>query len=169
MKIIFSFISALILLLLISAPVAAAPPDNPMHGKPDFNEHIYADGSAWGTKVGPLLPAPNGHNNHSFDMIFPVIYDGVDAQLPVAEAGPGNSEYNGGRWAVYPAIWNVPPHAVFTFYENKGNDPEDYFPGGVPNPADDDWNNLAAHVALGHLTISSKAVLYFECPLLPVK
>ena len=159
-KLILTALCSLVLsMMVIAAPAMAAPPDNPMPGKPDFNPHIYADGEAWGTKIGPLLPMPNGRNNHSFDMLFPVLWDGGEVQMPVAEAAPGNPDYNGGRWAVYPAVWNVEPHATFTFYEEK----DEYDLGGV------DWNNLAAHVALGHLTISAEAVKYFECPLLPVK
>ncbi len=157
MKLVFTIVAVLVLSLMAAVPVAAAPPQNPELGKPDFSEHIYADGYAWGTKIGPLLPAPNGHNNQSFDMLFLVQDEGANVQLPVGEAAPGNPEYSGGRWSVYVAEWDVAPHAVFTFYEEK----DAYDIGGV------DSQNLAAHIAAGHLTVSS-AMFYFECPLLPV-
>ena len=30
----------------------------------------------------------------------------------VAEAKPGDRDFNGGRWAVYPVTWNVPPYQI---------------------------------------------------------
>src|SRR5690606_38397160 len=72
--------------------------------KPNFGEAIYADGQAWGTKGLGNLPPPNGHNNQSFDMLFGFT-NGVAGQLPVSEAGPGNPNYNGGRWNLQNAAW----------------------------------------------------------------
>lgn len=159
----FTIIGVLALSLVLVAPAAAAPPDNPQPGKPDFSPHIYADGEAWGTKIGPLLPPPNGKNNQSFDLLFLVIDDGQEIQLPVGEAAPGNPQYNGGRWWVHTATWQVEPHATFTFYEVK-----DVYDLGTPQDPGTDWENLAAHVELGHLVIED-VEFYFLCPLLPVK
>lgn len=145
MKILSTVLGVLLLTLAISVPVAAAPPDNPTHGKPDFNPHIYADGYAWGTKVGPLLPEPNGHNNRSFDLISPILWNGEEVQLPVAESAPGDRAYNGGRWQVFPAQWQHEPNETIT-----------------------SWSQLMDLVDSGDISLSAEAVFYFLCPLLPV-
>ena len=126
-----------IMVLSVSLPVFA--------GGPDFsNPAIYADGKIWATKgLGPL-PAPNGHNNQSFDMLF-IITNGADGQLPVAEAAPGNPDYNGGRWNAYSATWLILNPPLVTSYAQ-----------------------LDGHVNDGQLIISSLGN-YFECPLLPFK
>lgn len=152
----------LALLALVTTPVVALP------GKPNFSPQVYGDGDVWGTKGTAIIKGPNGHNNQSFNMLFIVVYDDGElapVQKPVADAAPGNPEYTP-RWWTHTAEWNVAPHATFTFYEEK----DAYDLGGT------DWQNLAAHVALGHLTITEgpPAVegappAYFVCPLLPVK
>lgn len=112
---------------------------------PDFsNPAIYADGEAWATKGLGALPPPNGKNNQSFDGLF-VIMDGHVGQLPVAEAAPGNPDYNGGRWDVYFAIWkDMPDPPLVTSYAA-----------------------LASYIEDGFIDIIS-AHTYFECPLLPL-
>lgn len=122
----------------ISLPVFAAGPDF-------FTPAIYADGIAWATKgLGPL-PAPNDHNNQSFDKLF-VFTNGAEGQLPVAEAAPGNPEYNGGRWNAHMATW---------------------FVMGDP-PLVKSYAELEGYVVDGFLMITP-ADNYFECPLLPFK
>jgi hypothetical protein len=139
---IFATLAALV--LAIAAPATALP------GKPDFNPHLYADGEVWGTKAAAVLPAPNGNNADSFDKLF-AITNGVDGQLPVAEAAPGPG-YNGGRWATQTVVWNTDP-VLLTSYAD-----------------------VVYHEAEGHLTITPGSPGgegappdYFECPLLPVK
>ncbi len=147
----------LLLSLLIAVPALAAP------GKPDFREHIYADGVAWGTKVTGPLPAPKGNNSHSFDKFF-VFTNGAQGQLPVGEAAPRNPAYNGGRWVTFTATWieDLPhPKVVLTSYT------EEY--------ADDPFNSIEFHYNLGHIMLTKGSPdapgappPYFECPLLPV-
>ena len=78
-------------------------------------------------------------------MLF-VFSNGVTGQLPVSEAGPGNPNYNGGRWSVQSATWaNDAEPVLITSYAQ-----------------------LMMYVDAGELMVSS-ADTYFLCPLLPVK
>lgn len=118
---------------------------------PNFSPQIYADGEAWGTKGVAALPAPTDNNVQSFDKLF-VITNGVDGQLPVSEAAPGNRNFNGGRWFTHTVTWNNPNDAVLlTSYDDIMAHHDELTiiagsPGGPGAPPD-----------------------YFECPLLPVK
>ena len=146
-----------VLSLTIAVPAFADQPDNVGGGlgnkAPNFGPSVYGDGVAWGTKGTTTLPAPNGKNNQSFDKLF-VITNGVEEQLPVSEAAPGNPNYNGGRWWVHTATWidDLPhPKLLLTSYEE-----------------------VMFHYNLGHLIISEGSPeggppAYFQCPLLPVK
>jgi len=84
-----------VLSLVVAVPAFADQPDNVGGGlgnkAPDFSAGVFADGEAWGTKGTTSLPAPNDNNNQSFDPIF-VVANGVEGQLPVGEAAPGNSD-----------------------------------------------------------------------------
>lgn len=130
-------------LLLALALAAAAGPVSAQ--APNFGEAIYADGQAWGTKGLGDLPAPNDSNTQSFDMLF-AFTNGVPGQLPVSEAGPGNPNYNGGRWNLQNATWveGAEPVLVTSYAQ------------------------LAALVDAGEMEFTS-ANTYFLCPLLPVK
>jgi hypothetical protein len=82
-----------------------------------------------------------------------------DGQLPVAEAAPGNPDYNGGRWATHTATWT---QAGFNVH------------GTVPIL--ESYDDVMLHQSLGHLEITlgspggpGAPPHYFECPLLPVK
>ena len=148
------FILPLVLLLVALMAVPALA----MKGKPDFTPHIYADGEAWGTKVTTELPAPKGNNLKSFDQFFVITNsNNPGTQLPVAEAAPGNREYNGGRWWTQTVEWT---QAGF----------DDH--GTVPILMS--YDDIMLHQSLGHLQITpgSPGVdppPYFSCPLLPVK
>jgi hypothetical protein len=137
---------AMLSLALVQSAYAGPPEDN--MNAPNFSPVIYGDGELWGTKVVTTLPAPNGHNDQSFDKFF-VVTNGVGGQMPVAEAAPTNPDYNGGRWATYTVIWNVAPEEL-TSYED-----------------------IAFHQGEGNLTVVAGSPAggpppYFECPLLPV-
>lgn len=124
-----------LLLIVAAVPAFAAGPN--------FGPAIYADGQAWGTKGNGDLPPPTDNNRQSFDGLYKFT-NGVEGQLPVAEAAPGNTDYNGGRWIEYNATWNVEPQLITSFAE------------------------LEALIASGAVTISETGA-YFQCPLLPVK
>lgn len=118
-------------------------------GAPNFSPQIYADGEAWGTKGVTELPAPTEDNVQSYDKLF-VITNGVEGQLPVSEAAPGNPNYNGGRWFTHTVTWDDDANRVLlTSYDDILEHSDDLTitagsPDGGPLP-------------------------YFECPLLPVK
>jgi hypothetical protein len=137
--------SIVVLSLLVAVPVFALP------GQPDFGPHIYADGTAWGTKVTTPLPAPKGENTHSFDKLF-VFTNGAEDQLPVGDAAPGNPDYNGGRWETWTATWADDVAQI---------------------PVLKSEESIMAYVASGDLTIEKGSPggppPYFSCPLLPVK
>lgn len=148
----FSFgLFVVALSLMVAVPAFADQPDNVGGGlgnkAPDFSAGVYADGETWGTKGTTTLPAPNDNNEQSFDKIF-VVTNPAEGQMPVGEAAPGNSAYNGGRWWLHTATWiDDLPHdkVVLTSYED-----------------------VMFHAGLGHLIIAD-AEVYFQCPLLPVK
>src|SRR3989304_7590190 len=84
-------ITVLTLSLLAAVPALADP------GMPNFSPGLYGDGQTWGTKGAAVLPAPSGNNLASFDKLFVIVNSNNPmGQLPVAEAAPGNPDYNGG-------------------------------------------------------------------------
>ncbi len=136
-------------------------------GRPDFSPRIWGDGEQWGTKVTGVISNPN---ENSLDKFF-VITNPVDGQLPegtlpVSEAAPGNSDYNGGRWWTHVAAWTEEgiafhgsPPPLLTRY-GPASDPE----------------SILFHANLGHIEItegspggSGAPPDYFRCPMLPVK
>ena len=128
-----------------------------MAAGPNFSPAIYADGSAWGTKGLSDFPAPNEHQLRSFDKLF-MFVNGAMGQLPVAEAGPGNPMYNGGRWYTHVAIWTA----------EAGN----FYLQGLPVLTS--YEEIAWNVDMGYLMVmpgtpNGGPPRFFECPLLPVK
>lgn len=137
-------------LFLAAAAVAAA-------AAPNFGAAIYADGEAYGTKGTTDLPPPNGHNMQSFDKLLKVVNsNNPGMQLPVAEAAPGNRNYNGGRWATYVVTWTQ----------------EGFDAHGVV-PILKSYADIMYHKRLGHLTVAPGDIggpqAFFQCPLLPFK
>jgi len=132
----------LVLSLVIAVPAFAGP------GQPNFSPAIYADGKAWGTKGTASLPAPTDNNEQSFDILYSFT-NGAEGQLPVAEAAPGNPDYNGGRWYAHSVTWNNGADAVLLT----------------------SYADIIAHAS--GLTITPGALddpaNFFQCPLLPVK
>ncbi len=125
----------MLLLLALAVPAFAAGPN--------FGEAIYADGQAWGTKGTADLPAPNAHNRQSFDGLYKIT-NGVEGQLAVAEAAPGNPAYNGGRWIEYMGSFTGTPVLVTSF------------------------GQLQDLIDAGEISFTETGN-YFQCPLLPVK
>ena len=121
---------------------------------PNFGPAIYGDGEVWGTKGLGELPAPNGHNNQSFDKLF-IFVNGAPGQLAVSEAAPGNPAFNGGRWSAQTVMWTAAGMAAHN-----------------PLPVLTSYTDIQLHYNLGHLAIApgnpGGGPNYFECPLLPV-
>lgn len=141
------------LALVASAGILAANP-----GKPSFSPMIYGDGAVWGTKGAAALPAPREHNRDSFDALYVITNsNNPQGQLPVAEAAPGNPNYNGGRWFTHTVEWTA----------------EGFMDHGIV-PILKSLDDIRFHESLGHLVITPGSFpggppVYFECPLLPVK
>ena len=80
-----------------------------------------------------------------------------DGQLPVAEAAPGNPDYNGGRWFTHTVEWmagGFMDHGIVPVLTSEVD--------------------IEEHEHLGHLVITPGSFpdgppVYFQCPLLPVK
>lgn len=146
-------------IIMVSIMVAAMVlPALAGSGKPDFGPGLWADGQVWGTKATTAIPAPNEHNEQSFDGLFVIINsNNPDGQLPVGEAAPGNVKYNGGRWETYTVWWT-----------------ELGFSDHGTVPVITSYADLLVHYMLGHVDIEEGSPEggpppYFQCPLLPVK
>lgn len=124
--------AALLLSIAASAVAAGGPP------------HIgfYVDGEAYRTVGTPTDFSRTGAPAHSFDRIYVL---GGDL-LNVAEAKPGDRDYNGGRWMVLPVAWAA----------------------GVTPVQLTSAEQVEAYAAAGMLTIASSPVKLFECPVIPV-
>ena len=105
---------------------------------PKASLRVYADDRLWAS-IG--LGDFKGGPEQSFDKIY--VFPGTDL-VPLADAGPGNPDYSGGRWEV---------HAVT-------------FTGASPTQFTND-EDLWAAASMGHVSVSG-VVKYFECPLLPL-
>ena len=127
-----TFVAAL--LIVAAVPAFAAGPN--------FGELIYADDQTFGTKGTTDLPAPNENNRQSFDGLFKFSAGGAEGQKPVAEAAPGNPNYNAGRWIEYEVTWIGAPELVTSYAQ------------------------LHALLDAGQVSIIETGA-YFQCPLLP--
>jgi len=87
--------AALILALSASAAAAGGPPAL----------SFYVDGEQYRTIGTPTDLSGTGAPDHSYDTIY-ALGDGL---ANVAEAKPGDADYNGGRWMVLPATWHSAP------------------------------------------------------------
>lgn len=134
--------SALVALVVAISLVFVVPA---FAAAPNFGPAIYADDEAWGTKGTADLPAPTEKNRQSFDGLFKIT-NGVEGQLAVAEAAPGNPAYNGGRWIEYFVEFVDPTEAVLVT----------------------SYAQLHALEMDGKVT-KTESGAYFQCPLLPVK
>jgi hypothetical protein len=144
------------ILLVVALALAIAVPVYALPGRPDFGEHVYADGEAWGTKATAVFKEPRGNSEEkSYDVLY-IFTNGPEEQLLVGEAAPGNPDYNGGRWQSMGVTWNEAGMAAHD-----------------PLPVLKSEDEIMVHYALGHLDITDGSPDdhpdYFECPLLPVK
>ena len=120
------------LLLSIAAGSAAAG------GPPKVG--FYVDDVLYRTVGTPTDFSNTGAPSFTYDKIY-----ALGAGLRnVAEAKPGDRDFNGGRWAVYPVTWNVQPHQ----FTNDGA--------------------LLAAAANGELSIASTPIRLFFCNVAPV-
>jgi hypothetical protein len=127
-----TFAAALLLSLASTAVAAGGPP----------NIGFYVDGDLYRTIGTPTDFSGGGAPAHSFDRIY-VLGDGL---MNVAEAKPGDRDYNGGRWMVLPVSWAA---------------------GATPTQLTS-AEQVEAYAAAGMLTIASAPVKLFSCPVIPV-
>jgi hypothetical protein len=122
--------AALLLVALASSSAAAG-------GPPELA--FYVDGERYRTIATPTDISGTGAPESSFD----AIYDLGGGLANVAEAAPGDRDYNGGRWMVFAVTWNV-PRVQLTSAEQ-----------------------VLAYEASGMLSIGDEPVRQFVCPAIP--
>lgn len=118
---------------LVAFAVAAQASVGPPH------TCCYVDGKVYRTVAPPAATPNEGRDN-----IY-AIDGGVEGQLPVAASAPGDSDYNGGAWAVHSAAWTE---------------------GSEPYLLTSEEQVLAA-AAAGDLLVERHPEADFRCPLQP--
>ena len=151
------FRKSFFVLLVLALSLVAVVPAFAAPGQPNFGPQLYADGEVWGTKAAAILPAANDNNLQSFDKLFVITNSNNPAgQMPVAEAAPGNPNYNGGRWYTQTVEWTADGMAAHNTL-----------------PVLTSYDDIMLHYDLGHLHITAGTLVggppaFFESPLLPV-
>jgi hypothetical protein len=125
-----AFAAAMLLSVAATSVAAGGPP----------SLSFYVDGERYRTVGTPTDFSGTGAPASSFDRIY-ALGDGL---ANVAEAKPGDRDFNGGRWMVLPVTWHTTPVQL-----TSAEMVEDY----------------AAH---GWLTIATTPAREFECPVIPV-
>jgi hypothetical protein len=103
---------------------------------------FYVDDVRYRTVGTPTDFGGTGAPAHSYDRIY-ILGDGL---VNVAEAKPGDRDYNGGRWMVLPVTWSA---------------------GATPAQLTS-AEQVEAYAAAGMLSIASSPVKLFACPVIPV-
>lgn len=119
------------LLSVAAAPVAAG-------GPPSLS--FYVDGERYRTIGTPTDFADTGAPDFSYDRIY-ALGDGL---INVAEAKPGDRDFNGGRWAVIPITWDSTPVQLTSAEQ------------------------VETYAEAGWLTIGDEPVRLFLCPVIRV-
>jgi hypothetical protein len=87
--------ATIVLTISVSAVAAGGPP----------SLAFYVDGERYRTIATPTDLSGTGAPIHSFDAIY-ALGSGL---INVAEAKPGDTDFNGGRWMVLPITWHTTP------------------------------------------------------------
>lgn len=130
-----SALAASALLLSVAASTVAAG------GPPSLS--FYVDDARYRTVGTPTDFSRTGAPASSFDRIY-ALGSGL---INVAEAKPGDRDYNGGRWMVLPVTWAA----------------------GVTPVQLTSAEAVEAYADAGWLTIASAPVKEFLCPVIPVQ
>ena len=101
---------------------------------------FYVDGAQYRTVGTPTDFSGTGAPASTFDRIYVLGGDLVN----VAEAKPGDRDFNGGRWMGLPLTWHVTPVQLTSAEQ------------------------VEAMAANGSLSIADAPVKWFECPVIPV-
>jgi hypothetical protein len=134
-------------LVLLAATLAAAAPATRVADAIWANDELFDTVVTDTSFMSPPL--------HSTDVIYSFMMSGLAGQRSVAEAAPGDADYNGGRWNVH--IVTFTPAGI-AIHDADGDGYVDF----------ELTNEQQVHDSadLGHILISP-ANFYFECPLLP--
>lgn len=111
---------------------------------------FYVDGVAYRTVATPNDLSGTGAPAHSFD----VIYNLGGHQLNVAEAAPGDTDYNGGRWMVHAVSFPSGYDAALAAGDLDGDD--------ILGSAEE----VAAAIGAG-FAVDGGVVASFTCPVIP--
>jgi hypothetical protein len=87
-----------IMIILTSAMLASA-------ARPGFGNLFY-DGDIVRTVIPPAAMTKEGVDN------LYVVQNGISGQMPIAAVAPGDTDYHGGKWAVYTVMWEVDPYLL---------------------------------------------------------
>jgi hypothetical protein len=121
--------AAMLLSITASAVAAGGPP----------SLAFYVDGVRFRTVGTPTDFSGTGAPASSFDRIY-----ALGAGLAnVAEAKPGDRDFNGGRWMVLPVSWHTAPVQLTSAEQ------------------------VEAYADAGMLDIAAAPVKLFECPVIP--
>lgn len=112
---------------------------------------FYIDGQTYRTVATPTDLSGTGAPAHAWD----VIYDFGGAQLNVAEAAPGDTDYNGGRWQVHALSFPDGYAAALADGDADGD--------GVLGSAEE----VGAAIAAGS-AVDDGVVKQFVCPAIPM-
>jgi hypothetical protein len=123
--------AALMLATVAASAVAAG-------GPPSLS--FYVDDARYRTVGTPTDFSGTGAPSSTFDRIY-ALGSGL---INVAEAKPGDRDFNGGRWMVLPVTWNVTPVQLTNAEQ------------------------VEAYAAAGMLTIATEPAKEFLCPVIPV-
>jgi hypothetical protein len=120
-----------VLLALTAAPAAAG-------GPPSLA--FYVDGARYRTVGTPTDLTGTGAPTASYDVIYAL----GGSLANVAEAKPGDTDFNGGRWMVLAVEWHVTPVQLTSAEQ------------------------VLAYEAAGKLSIAEEPVQQFVCPVIAV-
>jgi hypothetical protein len=112
---------------------------------------IWAEGNLYATTV--TTNSFKVHPDQSLDTIYSFGMSGLEGQRSVSEAGPGSTDYNGGRW-----------HVIMAIFTDQGKAIHDPDGDGIVNFELTTAEMVLHHVDLGHIVLMPTDI-YFSCPL----
>jgi hypothetical protein len=116
---------------------------------PPIPDALWADGQLYRTVATPTALPDRGPK----DGIF--AFTNLAGQRSVAEAKPGDRDFNGGRWQV-----------VLLAFTDEGLAVHDADGDGMADFELDDWEEVLTHIHLGHLEVIGYGPS-FVCPVIP--
>lgn len=130
-RILASLGAATLLAALSSTALAGGPPA----------AAFFVDGELYRTVGTPTDFSGTGAPAHTYD----TVYQFFGTITNVASSAPGDRDYNGGRWMVIGATWNVTPYQLHSEEE------------------------VWAAADAGHITLTDAPIRWFECPVIPMR